>query len=100
MGEGIFRDFSCGGIQAAQSILLKGVVPNHVIAIDADGVRAWRRSRQVKLLDASGLRIEVADLAADAFSEPDGPIGIHYEALRFALCRRVPLCQFTSFGDP
>src|ERR1039458_5245072 len=94
-----FSDVARVGIQATQNVLLERVIPNHVIAIDGDGVGARRRSGQVKFLDVSGLGIEVADLAPDSFGKPDGAVGIHLEALRFALRRWIPLGHFSSLRD-
>ena len=96
MRERIFGDLARVGIQAAQNVLLVRVVPDHVIAIDADGVGARRRSGQLKFLECFRLGIEVADLAPDSLAEPDDAVGIHLEALRFALRRGIELGHFSS----
>ena len=57
-------------------------VPDHAIAIDADGVRTRLRSGQREFLEGLGLGIEAADLAGVEFGEPHDAVAVDHDAAR------------------
>src|SRR5215468_8156467 len=89
----IFDDLAGPRIEAAERVLLVRGVPDHAVAIDADGVGARFRAGQREFLERLGLGIESPDLVAAPLAEPDDAVGIDLNALRLALGRRVELCQ-------
>src|SRR6516164_9053407 len=99
MRERIFEDLAGLGIEPAERVLLVRRIPDHVIAIDADGVGTGLRAGQPELLELPGLGIEAPDLAAAALAEPDDAVRVHLQSLRLALGGRIELGQHALARD-
>src|SRR6187551_2602486 len=84
----IFDNLAGSWVEPIQSVLLVRRVPDHPVAIDADGVGARLGSWQRKFLERFRFRVEAADLVALALREPDDSVIIHFEALGLTLRRR------------
>ena len=97
--EGILGNFASVGIEAIQSVLLVRGVPDHLVAVDANGIGAGGSAGQIVFLDFSGVGIEPADLVADALGEPDIAGRVEFEALRLAFGGRRELGDLTVLVD-
>ena len=100
MRERIFDDIASIRIQPTDNVLFVRGIPDHVIAVDADGVGAGVRSGKLKFLEGFGFGIEMADLAPDSLGEPNDAVSVEFQALRFALRRGIKLGQLPVLGDP
>src|SRR5260370_39505131 len=95
----VFDDRTRLGIEAADRVLLMRGIPDHLVAIHADGVWAGGWPRQIEFLERFGFGIKTAELVSASLAEPHDVVFIHQPALRLALGRRVKLRKFSILGD-
>src|SRR5260370_4949395 len=95
----VFDDRPRLGIEAADRVLLMRGIPDHLVAIHADGVWAGGWPRQIEFLERFGFGIKTAELVSASLAEPHDVVFIHQQALRLALGRRVKLRKFSILGD-
>ena len=67
----IFNDFAGSGVEPPESVIIEGVVPNKVVAIDANAIRRRIGAGQPKFLESFCVRVEATKLARKPLIKPN-----------------------------